>query len=556
MTDSSLKKARIRELMTQHRFEESRSLCERTLAATPGDAGVWLLGAVIHGMLEQPQQTERYAREAIRLQPDFAEAHNSLGLALRLQGRASEAVPVLQEAVRLKLDYADAYYNLGVTHNSLGQLTEAAECFRQTLALRPRDSDALNDLGNVLQGLHRHAEAINCYRRALTVKPAYALAHFNLGNALIDLGETSDAIRHYRKAVEVDTGFADAHYNLGDALRVSGQLREAITYYRAAIRHKPDHAQAHFNLSSVYLLLGEFKDGWSEYAWHWRRLTSPGRPYAPTAWDGSDLRGQNVFLHAEQGLGDELFFLRFVPWLKQRGAGRITYRPGKKIATLLACVSAIDRLAGPEEAPTTDDMIFSVGDLPRLLGMSRLDEIPPSIALTPRAELLSSLRAQLAAHGPGPYIGVTWRAGTSRKEDVLYKETQLEQMAKALRPISATVVLLQRHPAPGEIEAFARELGRPVHDLSALNEDLEQMLALLALIDDYVGVSNTNMHLRAGAGKTARVLVPAPPEWRWMAEGKTSPWFPGFRVYRQEQDGNWGAALTTLQQELIGTFTR
>jgi hypothetical protein len=117
-------------------------------------------------------------------------------------------------------------------------------------------------------------------------------------------------------------------------------------------------------------------------------------------------------------------------------------------------------------------------------------------------------------------------------------------------------VVLQRCPQPGEIDRFTAALGRPVHDLSPLNDDLEQMLALLSLIDDYVGVSNTNMHLRAGVGKTARVLVPAPPEWRWMAEGKESPWFPGFGVYRQGYDGSWEGALEELREDLRQAFAR
>ena len=85
-----------------------------------------------------------------------------------------------------------------------------------------------------------------------------------------------------------------------------------------------------------------------------------------------------------------------------------------------------------------------------------------------------------------------------------------------------------------------------------MNDDLEQMLALLSLIDEYVGVSNTNMHLRAAVGKTARVLVPSPPEWRWMAEGRESPWFPGFSVYRQGYEGDWTQALAQLESDLRG----
>ena len=110
---------------------------------------------------------------------------------------------------------------------------------------------------------------------------------------------------------------------------------------------------------------------------------------------------------------------------------------------------------------------------------------------------------------------------------VLYKEIGIAPFAAALRDAPGTFIALQRNPQPGEIESLAKSLGRPVHDFSDLNEDLEGMLALLALLDDYIGVSNTNTHLRAGVGKTARVLVPSPPDWRWMMNhARTSPWFP------------------------------
>ena len=115
----------------------------------------------------------------------------------------------------------------------------------------------------------------------------------------------------------------------------------------------------------------------------------------------------------------------------------------------------------------------------------------------------------------------------------------------------ATFIALQRNPHDGEISALAKLIGRPVHDCCALNEELESMLALLALIDDYVGVSNTNMHLRAGVGRPARVLVPRPADWRWMADGGRSPWFRDFEVYRQSADGHWDAAMARLASDLI-----
>jgi hypothetical protein len=172
--------------------------------------------------------------------------------------------------------------------------------------------------------------------------------------------------------------------------------------------------------------------------------------------------------------------------------------------------------------------------------------------------MLESTKEHLAALGPPPYLGVTWRAGIAPEQQrgtdwVLHKAVPLELLCGALRNVKGTLIALQRNPEGAELGRLATLAGRPVHDLTALNEDLEGMLALLALVDDYIGVSNTNMHLRAGAGRRARVLVHCPPEWRWMATGGESPWFPGFRIYRQGVDSEWGDAIAELGRDLRGT---
>jgi hypothetical protein len=153
---------------------------------------------------------------------------------------------------------------------------------------------------------------------------------------------------------------------------------------------------------------------------------------------------------------------------------------------------------------------------------------------------------------------VTWRGGTNQEHkaefaggpEALYKEIAIESLAAALREWRGTVLVLQRLPLPGEVEIFSKALGRRAHDFSALNEDLEDIAAVLSLIDEYVGVSNTNMHLRAGLGKAARVLVPFPPEFRWMHTGERSPWFPGFMVYRQPAARDWTATLAKLNRDI------
>ena len=104
--------------------------------------------------------------------------------------------------------------------------------------------------------------------------------------------------------------------------------------------------------------------------------------------------------------------------------------------------------------------------------------------------------------------------------------------------------------------SLGHALGREAYDLMALNDDLEDMLAALSLLDEYVTVSNTNVHLRIGAGGTCRVLVPNPAEYRWMSGGDESPWFPGSKVYRQRVDGDWGGAFAALIEDLGGRGSR
>ena len=247
-------------------------------------------------------------------------------------------------------------------------------------------------------------------------------------------------------------------------------------------------------------------------------------------------------------MGDELFFLRFAAELKSRRAA-ITYLAHSKLASLLRRVPALDRVITDKDPLPTGELSVLVGDLPRALGAWNF--LPP-LALAPLPERLECHETAAGQRsGPPPYLGLTWRAGIAPQEQrgpdwVLHKAVPLEALCGALRDVEGTLIGLQRNPESGELERVTLLAGRPLHDLTALNEDLEGMLALQALLDEYIGVSNTNMHLRAGVGRAARVLVQSPPEWRWMAAGDESPWFPGFRIYRQGPDGDWSGALARL----------
>ena len=176
------------------------------------------------------------------------------------------------------------------------------------------------------------------------------------------------------------------------------------------------------------------------------------------------------------------------------------------------------------------------------------DPYPRSLDIPAEPTRVARWKGVLEESGPRPWIGITWRAGLPGQPPsrALSKNVPPAALATSVAALRGTVLSLQRDAQPGEIEAAGAALGHGIVDLAAANADLEDALALVALLDRHIGVSSTNMHLAAAAGRSADVLVPFPPEWRWGAEGAATPWFPGFRVHRQRRDGDWSEALAAI----------
>lgn len=559
------------------------------LRANPGVLGNLAQAYFALGQYEQARET---FRKASRLDPRAVQFQLGVANSLAMQGKHTDAEILLRGQAGRFPNEALVWHNLGNVLRDLARPAEAVDCYRKALSLDPRLADARNNLGGALHALGKFDAAEREYRACIEMAPGHALAKCNLASVIIDLGRFSEAEAVCREAIELAPEMTLAHTFLGAALGHQGRLAEALACHRAAaklapddpkaveifatalvengqfeeglrwfsraLELKPDSVSLHQQLGTALLAHGRFAEGWAEYL-HRPAFIRFREKYSNLTLSRTlppELDGKHICLLREQGLGDEIFFLRFAPRLASSGV-RITYRASNKIRSLLGRVACLERILEETAPVPAADALMMLGDLPHALhDFAGSVAPPPTLELPPLAACLASMHERLAAAGNPPYVGLTWKGGTPPREQLagpswsLYKEIGIQPFAEALRDFPGTFIALQRHPQPGEIGTFARVLGRPVHDFSALNEDLEGMLALLALIDEYIGVSNTNMHLRAAAGRTAHVLVPCPAEWRWMAAGEASPWFPGFSIYRQALDGDWSPAFAKLAQTL------
>jgi len=469
--------------------------------------------------------------------------HILAGLIIRA-GRGAEAIEYALRAHQL--DRRNALYlnTLGIAYGEAQQLDEAVRCFKRSLKERPNRADGHYNLGRTYARLGNLDEAERCYLRARQLDPERTEIVNSVVGLYLHQGRYREAvpILEHARARNPDDEIVAANRALA-ALATSG-VEAMFQVFDDFLQRRPGSMSVREELALRLLADGRFAEGWREYA---------VRRVRPAVARSSDLRGRRVLLLPEQGLGDHLFFLRFAPRLRER-ASAVAFDCPAKLLPLLAGNGIVDTSGAGAYAPGDFEVALPLGDLP---GALEDWTTPPAFPVASRRA--GAWREPLAALGPPPYLGVTWRAGTRRGqaaefaaggEGALDKEIALEPLAAVLREWRGTVLVLQRLPLPGEVETFCRALGRRAHDLSALNENLEDIAAVLELIDEYVGVSNTNMHIRAGLNKTARVLVPFPPEFRWMHAGSETPWFPGFQLYRQPPERDWQSVLDSLRQDI------
>lgn len=491
-------------------------------------------------------------RSVVGINPREHHAWGLLGeIALR-RGDAEIAAGYFERATALARKEGSYLNLLGVAYTELGRFEEAAATLRKAARIQPGNVEPHYNLGKALEKRGDLGAACDAYRRAIALAPNSSEPRSQLGRALTMLGDYGAAVKVLEEAVGTHPGDESCALALGRALGAAQGLEAQIACYRDAAKRIPSSGQLARSLGHALLRAGAFREGWREYLR--RNLVGPApRERLPEPLP-EVLTDAQIVLRPEQGLGDILFFLRFAPGLASRGARLVAAAPGR-LVPLLARTGVFAEVIGEKAlAPGSSREVY-VGDLPFLVDA---DNVPPPLKLSARADRVEAWRGRLAAHGPAPYTGATWRAGTDFRRrpelggdlQALFKEAPVARLGACLGRRPGTIVSLQREPDATETESFARSTGRGVFDATAANDDLEDALALLSLLDDYVCVSNTNVHLRAGLGMGARVLIPYPPEWRWMAEGDSSPWFPGMAVYRQPADLDWAGALGRLAQDL------
>ena len=531
-----------------------------------------------------------YIQEALRLKPDFAEAYGNLGNAYRDQGRLDDAIASYRQAIRLQPHFAGTYANMGNALKEQGKLEDAVTSYRQALRLKPDFAQAHHDLGTALVELRKPEEAVASFRQAVQFRPDHAEAYVSLGVALLDLrkldeataslqqalklrpdypealnglastlieqGKLDEALTALHHALRLKPDLAEVHTTLGNALMEQGKLNEALSSFRQALLLRPDYGPAHSSMGMTWLLMGDYEQGWPAYEWRWKCKEFILPAYRQPFWDGSPLNGRTILLHAEQGMGDTLQFVRYAPLVQARG-GRVLLACHPALVLLLAECAGIDRLIahGTSVAPSEFDLHAPLMSLPTIF-RTTLATLPAKVPyLFADAALTERWKEQLKQY-PGFKIGIAWQGDPKYRRDA-----QRSIPLKHFAPLAALegVQLISLQKGPG-IEQLSELDGRfSVIDLgSKLDEAAGAFMDTAAVMKnlDLVITSDTAIaHLAGGLGVAVWVALPRMAEWRWLLDRADSPWYPTMRLFRQSEAGNWPQVFEQITAEVKELLT-
>jgi tetratricopeptide (TPR) repeat protein len=538
------------------KYEEAAAAYQQAVSVKPDYAEAY------HNMAIALQSQSQYAaafekcKQAVSIKSDYAEAYNTMGFSLEKQQKYAEAIKYYKKAVQLKPDFAEAYNHLGVVLNVQGHPAEAIDNYKQALRLDPNYAEVYNNMGIALKEQKQFVEAILRFKQAIRLDPDFAEAYYNLANSLRDETRCTEAIENYRQAVRLKPDYAEAYNHLGIVLNAQGgyaeiiENLEAIESYKRALQLNPDFAEAHSNLSLVLLRTGRLIEGWKEY--EWRRnpkldITTYPHCYEIPRWDGSDFSGKRLLVHYEQGLGDTLHFVRYLPMVKARG-GTVILEVRKPLYQLLQGFPGVDELveASLDNKPVVKfDHHISLMDLPKIFETS-LETIPaevPYINCCPKkAELW---RNKLA--GPDYKVGIVWAGSPSHSNDQ-NRSCTLKYFEPLTKIEGIRLYGLQKGKAAEQVEKLADEM--IITNLGTEFEDFTDTAAAIENLDLVISVDTSVLHLAGAMGKPIWTLLPFAPEWRWMLNRQDSPWYPTMKLFRQKKWGQWESVFQDVAEEL------
>lgn len=468
-----------------------------------------------------------------------------------------DALELIDKALTQEQPSCSIYRSLGSALKGLGRFEDAIEAFNTACYMSENPDECLCDMGDLYMDLKDYEQAVNTFRSALCFNPDHPMARSIMALALWELDCTDEAYEQAKAGVDRAPTLPRPYYVLGLLSLFKNLLDEGIAFYEKAIDNDPESAIAHTALGVARLTRLEFDDKtFRHYDWRFKRhpFEAPPPHLADLPrWDGNPV-GAKVLVWAEQGLGDVIFSLRYIPHLGLNSDQIV-------LCTDQRLVSISERsLLGVSCTGEWPSNAADLGITHQLSGCSALEYVVPRLSevqrcpfIGPDEKLVNSFKSQLNCESSCLKIGISWFSNRERPYG-RSKSTDLLMFSTLAELDNVQLVDLQYGDTDAEIQDFEMKTGfkilRP--DLDRKN-DIESLAALITACDYVVTVSNVTAHITGALAKQGFVLLPAGKGlmWFWHRETEQSSWYPTLRLVRQSKHSDWSESFQKIKHDLL-----
>jgi TolA-binding protein len=427
-------------------------------------------------------------------------------------------------------------FQSALQYQHAGRLDAAERSYRATISANPRFAAAHHNLGTVLHLRGRFRQAIHAFETSAKLDPELtAAAHLGVGAVLTQTGDFARAEAELRAAISAAPASSDPCRFLGDLMRTQERMEDARQAYLGALKCSPEDPEAHFGLASVRLALGEMPEGWDEYEYRRSRLGSA--PLQPV-WNGEDIVGKTLLVHSEQGLGDAIQFLRYVPLLAARRAV-VLLAVRQEIMALATTVAGVSRVVEPTYTLPGFDLSCALPSLPRMF-RTTLATIPGAVPyLRADPARVDAWREKLG-QTDGRTVAIAWRGNPTHRND--HRRSILDgEIEPLFRVPNSRFLVIQQEDGDAPDRPNVLRLGA---------HDLNDVAAIMSVADLTISVDTVFCHLAGALGCPVWTMLCVAPDWRWQLRGETTPWYPTMRLFRQDRIGDWRDVVGNVAQAL------
>jgi len=489
--------------------------------------------------------------DALKLNPKDFNMFNNLGIAFELIGDSNKAIEAYKQAVKINPSYAKAINNIGVVLYKQKRYKESSQIFEIALQSDPNYNEVYSNKGAAYNKAKEYDKAIESLEMAIKKMPDHGGAYTNLGNVYNKLFDYKTAAKMHEKSIELEPNGSNAYSNLGTSYKYLGFSNKAILSYKKAIELEPNFVNAHFDLATMYLANEDFKNGWKEYEWRFKKdemiphiLKHKDIFSKPLFTGKEDIKDKTLLLHSEQGFGDSIQFIRFLPLLKEKFGCKIAVKCREGLKELFKTMEEIDVIVDRSEATPEFDYQLSIMSMPFILDIKSTNDLPTQM---PYLKSIPDKSLEIKKEKGKINIGICWSASTTG-ESYEGKVFDLKFFEPLMNNPKINLYSLQVGDGSEDIKKFGFE--NNIIDLTNNLTDFSKTAYLIDNLDLVISSDTAVAHLAGALNKQVWIPLQKIPDWRWTNKGETTKWYPSAKLFRQKTARVWEGVFQSLNAKL------